>query len=408
MLFKKVKRKDNFPYVDLELLSDITTEGESVEPFYVKDSIICNHLVYGENGVFVVLSSVHSDLKDLIEDIKFFERELRLYIPGVYIFVVLSGKSYFVDDDKLHPIADVYDAFNNAYCNSLLSKDEQKYIDYKEPLELISEIIDIHTENPKHEIVGCGNIIPVVSQRQLEDCKYILNKYLDLQNKSKDVKSYVDEDGVTYEKHYVSSYFGLKHTETWCPVADDNPNTFFLLTLFGGFIGLHKFKTGQIMQGLFYALTFGGFGIFYISDLLSIITGTYYLKQTTYTDCDDGSVTSSTRRIYIGKPTNVWKSLACTLCGIGVSYLLMTQVYFPVTQSITKEIAISMSNKINSEVNDYVNSATGDIQNKIDNADIDDFETLDDVNEFTDSLNNTNIVDDVTDNFTPGFFKFFN
>ena len=46
----------------------------------------------------------------------------------------------------------------------------------------------------------------------------------------------------------------------------------FLLCLFGGIIGLHRFYCGKIISGVVYILTFGGgFGIGCLVDLILIL-----------------------------------------------------------------------------------------------------------------------------------------
>ncbi|HMZ64297.1 MAG TPA: TM2 domain-containing protein, partial [Leptospiraceae bacterium] len=48
-----------------------------------------------------------------------------------------------------------------------------------------------------------------------------------------------------------------------------------LLCFFAGFIGLHRFYTGNFIIGTFQAMTLGGFGIWSFIDLILIITGSY-------------------------------------------------------------------------------------------------------------------------------------
>lgn len=48
-----------------------------------------------------------------------------------------------------------------------------------------------------------------------------------------------------------------------------------LLCFFGGFIGLHRFYTGNFVIGLFQAMTLGGFGFWTMIDFFLIITMSY-------------------------------------------------------------------------------------------------------------------------------------
>ncbi len=48
-----------------------------------------------------------------------------------------------------------------------------------------------------------------------------------------------------------------------------------LLCQFLGTLGVHRFYTGRIVSGIFQLLTFGGFGIWTLVDLIMIITGDF-------------------------------------------------------------------------------------------------------------------------------------
>jgi len=50
--------------------------------------------------------------------------------------------------------------------------------------------------------------------------------------------------------------------------------TVFLCYFLGG-LGIHRFYTGRIVSGIFQLLTFGGFGIWTLIDLIMIITGQF-------------------------------------------------------------------------------------------------------------------------------------
>ena len=61
------------------------------------------------------------------------------------------------------------------------------------------------------------------------------------------------------------------------PVMGGNRSwvTTTLLCLFVGFLGIHRFYTGRIVSGIFQLLTFGGFGIWTLIDLIMIYTDSF-------------------------------------------------------------------------------------------------------------------------------------
>ncbi len=52
-----------------------------------------------------------------------------------------------------------------------------------------------------------------------------------------------------------------------------------LLALFFGVFGAHRFYTGHIVFGLIQLFTFGGFGIWWVVDLLLLVSGNYHDKH---------------------------------------------------------------------------------------------------------------------------------
>lgn len=58
----------------------------------------------------------------------------------------------------------------------------------------------------------------------------------------------------------------------------------FYLTLFGGWLGLHKFATGKIKMGFIYLFTFGLFGIGWIYDIIKARTVSRSIPSSNYRD----------------------------------------------------------------------------------------------------------------------------
>ena len=68
--------------------------------------------------------------------------------------------------------------------------------------------------------------------------------------------------------------------------SDKNWLATLLLCLFLGGIGVHRFYVGKVGTGILQLITLGGCGIWTLSDLIMIITGSF-------TDKDGNKITNS-------------------------------------------------------------------------------------------------------------------
>ncbi|MBU3182395.1 TM2 domain-containing protein [Clostridium psychrophilum] len=58
-------------------------------------------------------------------------------------------------------------------------------------------------------------------------------------------------------------------------VSDKNRLVALLLCVFFGAIGIHRFYVGKIGTGILMIITFGGFGIWWVVDLILIVTNSF-------------------------------------------------------------------------------------------------------------------------------------
>ena len=55
--------------------------------------------------------------------------------------------------------------------------------------------------------------------------------------------------------------------------------TLFLLTFFVGVLGVHRFYVGKIGTGVLMLITLGGLGVWFLVDLLLVVTGQFTNKD---------------------------------------------------------------------------------------------------------------------------------
>ncbi len=53
----------------------------------------------------------------------------------------------------------------------------------------------------------------------------------------------------------------------------------FLLTFFVGVLGVHRFYVGKIGTGVLMLITLGGFGVWFLVDLILVVTGQFTNKD---------------------------------------------------------------------------------------------------------------------------------
>lgn len=141
-------------------------------------------------------------------------------------------------------------------------------------------------------------------------------------------------------------YLGTR--ELWFPCIDTDSDRQYLLMAAGGWFGLHKFMEKRYLYGLFYLLTCGCFGVFYLLDLVEMLCGNYRVNRISYdTDNDSGELKRRRRRFYYGPLRNKKKAAILLFMAFFLTVILVQFLYRPVgiyvIGTISEMIAESVS-----------------------------------------------------------------
>ena len=152
--------------------------------------------------------------------------------------------------------------------------------------------------------------------------------------KNQEEKYRVISDGITLVKKMESYEFGgistmLGNREVWYRCSEKEPEKQFLTMVLGGWFGLHKFLEKKYWQGIFYLLTCGCFGVFYLYDLFAMFVGDYSYKAIPYVEEDEG-LKRTMKKIYYKPLEDKKKSFLLLLLAMGILFLAILLIYQPV------------------------------------------------------------------------------
>ena len=83
------------------------------------------------------------------------------------------------------------------------------------------------------------------------------------------------------------------------------------------------------MQGLFYLLTCGCFGVFYLCDLISMLCGTYCYWETEYLE-REGNLERRRKKIYYGPMQHRRRGVCLLLAGGLIVLAAVSFIYQPI------------------------------------------------------------------------------
>lgn len=318
--------------MDRELLIEIAAISEISDDITINDHEI-NLFFTGNNGIYACVNQEDEKAYDAIKS------KLGLRDGQLFLFVVSDGdKGSFYDyaTGGFVEMENVYDAFQNCYYNHLIPQADLYHISLNQPSDYCKSIeYEITCENFEEDAEQY--VAPVIPEHQLVN----ITKKLDavLEEPVYEGNYRIFPDGRMELKRIVTesvagiSTFVEKGT-AYFPCMETDGDQFFLIALLGGLFGFHKFKTGNYLKGLLYVLTFGCCGIFYIMDLISIITGGYHYKVI-LRDLSSGVVNYQRKQFYSRPLKNKKRSIMLTILAAIIAFILVKFVYIEALRELT-------------------------------------------------------------------------
>lgn len=352
---KVIKKTILYPeYTDEEIDSilDEATLSDMFEYKPVSDTMQIAFAVTGSNGAYFFTQSKTTDEKEILIDIGQAKNLYCLPQKGTFFFIRTEEFDVFSTGNELYKIEDVAKRFVALYENNLRPLIDLNYINFKNDYEKLFEpnLPDEYADengNPI-EVDDTGDVsyvAPLLSKTTIEMINEKINKAVVQEDKN----IRYDEYGQKYKKYSAKTkIFGYSYKEEWYPVASDDPETFLLKTVLGGWFGLHKFTTGEFMQGLLYLITCGGCGIFYLLDVIMIILGNYSINRIDYVE--NGTHHKKTKiKIFLDKINNPKFSIIMCVLSIVIAFISTKFIFANVLSLISGgfyEITTSFSNTV--------------------------------------------------------------
>ena len=166
------------------------------------------------------------------------------------------------------------------------------------------------------------------------------------------------EDGVLLVRKLESeklggfdTMFGCK--EMWYQCSENDPDSQFLKVVLGGWFGLHKFMEGSLLQGLFYLMTCGCFGVFYLCDLITLYCGNYFYRKVTYVD-DGMGIERRMQKIYFAPLEHRKRAALLFLLAVVILVLAVCFMYQPIGKGLLEWLAAVVSGQVTEETTDQI------------------------------------------------------
>ena len=351
-------------------------------------------LLTGENGIYAFLE----DTKDISRIYKALLKMLDIR-NRLYLFAdgndeeSEAGYFYDMDSDELIEVDDVCEAFSNCYDNHLIPAADLYYYPLKKPADYLKHY-DLPVELQERNDEEDRYIRPVISEYTLESVERILRGNMDepvydgsyrtFPNGTMEVKKSVSSS------RFLGGFGGVR--DFWFPCYDEDGDTDYLTMLFGGVVGLHKFRKGKIAQGILYALTGGLFGVLYCFDFLEELLGEYYDKFADYSRMSPADpIEKTVSRVYTRPVKNkklLFLAPLCAAIAIGSTEFVYKPAYRMIGNGVSTVVSSVVENNRELIARKLGDSKYADIFSSLSEADMDILNGMTDeeVEEYLDQL----------------------
>lgn len=361
--------------INIERLSnlclDISTEWNDIQVTYrnktYKEKTITIPLIYtGSNGIYVFLEEQYK--KDVIFINQELEKMFGIRGEGLYLFFfaenndeintdksseddILPAWAYDSENKCFVELTDLYDGFDIFYYNHYIPQSELIYYNFKN-FEDYFRIQEIELEYELEEEVEefSKYVRPIIPSKKLEDAEKVLEEKL-FSGVKKGKYTYHTDGTVTVKKPMQSNSKFSKVLSSYLeepsyydfPCSDEDGDKSFLMMVIGGWFGLHKFRDGKFWHGLLYSLSCGGFCMGYFIDVVSAMTGNYFIENSHYFRDSVGKVERAQTRTFYRPVKNKKLFLLVPLMAV-VALAMLQFVYLPSVIKIVSAISSLVTN----------------------------------------------------------------
>lgn len=136
--------------------------------------------------------------------------------------------------------------------------------------------------------------------------------------------------------------------ELWFPCSGEDPDEQFRRMVFLGWFGYHRFREGSWLVGICYLLTCGCFGVFYLYDLVAMLTDSYFFTKVPYGQREKG-IERQAHRIYYRPVEDRRRALILLPVAVAILVAAIYFVYLPLGNTLFTWILTYISNGVTEE-----------------------------------------------------------